>query len=107
MEEEIEKQIVEISHKIEKANHKKQEKESQLLNKIHQHNTKDIQLHQNKANEQLSNQISTFTRKISQKIDIASRNKKKIDISLEERLSNREKVYSERLKMYQDNLRNI
>jgi len=84
---EIEKQIVEISQKIERANHSRQEKESHLLSKIHQHNTKDIQLHQHKANQQLNNQISSFTRKITKKIDAATNNKKRIDHFLEQRQS--------------------
>lgn len=80
--------------KLEKAKTTKHQKNLSLLNRIHNHNTSEIERAQVKANQQTEEQISTFSRKIAEKIQHADRNKKRVNSSIEKRQEDKEKVYT-------------
>jgi hypothetical protein len=61
----VEKQIVEISAKLDKAKMIKSSKQSSLQSRIHKHNTEDVREHQIRSNQMLSAQIRSFSRKIA------------------------------------------
>jgi hypothetical protein len=60
-----------------------------------------------KANLQLSDQINHFSKKIAEKTSHADKNKKRLDSSIEKKQEDKEKAYSEKLRIYQDNLRSL
>lgn len=103
----IDTKIFEINARLEKAKSISKERVMAAAQRIHSHNTSEIQSAQNKASRQLESQINNYSHKIASKFESVDINLERIESSMEKKQEEKQKMYSDKIRKYQDNIKYI